>query len=451
MNATTPISGARLQQTSILASELGDMALQKEHAHALNCPHCHESIDISSALYEQIEQQVHSRLEQRFVQQRTELDAERSQLSAAAIDLQTSKADLEEARAQHAEEREHNEERIHEAVINRTNSMRKALEKEIQADHRTEITAMRTELEASSLKVFSLHKVQAENERLKRIHLELEAKLEARFEKRHSEQMTEERLRIRKAEEQRAKLAVTEKEEVIRQLNTQLQDAQRRAQQGSMQLQGEAQEIMIESWLTSAFSEDTIEGINKGARGADTLQTVHSERVKVGSIYYESKRTKSFSERWLAKFRQDMQARGVDFGVLVTQTMPKNMPRMGLRDGIWICSFDEFKGLAVALRECLLLLVRSRTAAASCADRHEMLFKYVSGNEFRLLVENLVDGFLTMRSDLETEKRSIQAAWKRRETQLDRALLNTTHLHATIRGIGGTAVAPVAQLELSEV
>lgn len=442
MNATTPIGEAGPDKRAILPTEIValDSRRQSGHPASLNCPHCHESIDISSALYKQIEQQVHSRLEQRFAVQCAELDAERSLLSESATEL-------EQARASHAEECRRNEERINEAVATRTQSVRNAIRKEVEAHHQSEVAAMQTELETRSKEVRALHKTRSENERLKRGRAELEAKLEARFEKRHSEQLAAERTRIRAAEAARATLAVTERDEVIRQLNAQLQDAQRRAEQGSMQLQGEAQELMIESWLGTAFPEDKISGVDKGARGADTLQTVRSGGSDAGSIYYESKRTKAFSERWLTKFRQDMQARGVDFGVLVTQTMPKDMPRMGLRDGVWICSFDEFKGLAVALRECLLLLARAKAVTAGTADRNEMLFRYVSGNEFRLLVENLVDGFLTMRSDLETEKRSLQAAWKRRETQLDRALLNTTNLHASIRGISGEAVAPVAQLD----
>ena len=431
MNATTHLESGQQRTSDVVALS----PRRTGHETTLSCPHCNESIDISSALHGQIEQEVRTRLEQRFATEVAELDAERSRLTNES-------AQLKEERARH-------EERIREAIAAQTESLRDTVRQEVQTDHAAALADLHAELATRTEEIRTLHKTRSENERLKRDHAALEAKLEARYERRHSEQLAVERVRIRESEAERAALAVTEREQVIRQLNEQLKEAQRRAEQGSMQLQGEAQELLIEAWLSDAFPEDAIQSVDKGARGADSLQVVVSQGKRAGSIYYESKRTKAFSERWLTKFRQDMQERCVDFGVLVTRTMPKDMPRMGLCDGVWVCSFDEFKGLALALRESLLMLARSRSAAASTADRTRQLFDYVTGNEFRLLVENLVDGFAAMQRDLETEKRSIQSAWKRRETQLDRALLNTTNLHAAIRGIGGDAVAPVAQLEFS--
>ena len=432
MNASTMIESEPERTSDIVSLS----AHRTDQEQTLNCPHCSQPIDISSALSGQIEQEVQTRLEQRFALEVAELDAERASLTKRS-------AQLDEERAQY-------EERINEALAARTDSLRDALREEIKTDHAEALESLHAELASRTDEIRTLHKTRSENARLKRDHAALEAKLEARYERRHSEQIAVERVQIREAEAERAALAVTERDEVIRQLNEQLQDAQRRAEQGSMQLQGEAQELLIESWLAEAFPADSIESVDKGVRGADSLQVVMHRGAFAGKIYYESKRTKAFSDRWLTKFRQDMQARSVDFGVLVTRTMPKDMPRMGLRDGVWVCSFDEFKGLALALRESLLMLARSRAAAASTADRTQQLFNYVTGNEFRLLVENLVDGFTAMQRDLATEKRSIHSAWKRREAQLDRALLNTTHLHSAIRGIGGDAVAPVAQLEFSE-
>src|ERR1035437_8164739 len=219
-----------------------------------------------------------------------------------------------------------------------------------------------------------------------------------------------------------------------------------------MQLQGEVQELAIEEWLVAQFPLDTIEEIKKGARGGDCIQIINTRtHQNCGSVYYESKRTKEFQASWIEKFKSDIRDRGADLGVLVTDAMPVDMDRMGLRDGIWICSFDEFKGLCAVLRESIIQISTAISSQENKGDKMHMLYDYLTGNTFRLQVEAIVEGFTQMKSDLESEKRAMQSIWKKREKQIDKVTVNTIDMHASIKGIAGNAIQAVKLLELPEV
>ncbi|MDH3527200.1 MAG: DUF2130 domain-containing protein, partial [Gammaproteobacteria bacterium] len=241
----------------------------------------------------------------------------------------------------------------------------------------------------------------------------------------------------------------SEREKIIETLKSQLQEAQRKAEQGSMQLQGEVQELAIEDWLRDNFPLDTIDEIKKGARGADCLQIINTRtRQNCGSVYYESKRTKAFQVTWIEKFKSDIRDKGANIGVLVTEVMPADMNRMGFRDGIWICSFDEFKGLCRVLRESVIQLSSAIATQENKGDKMGMLYDFLTSNEFRHQIEAIVEGFTQMQADLDSEKRSLQGIWKKREKQIEKVLLNTNFMYSSIKGIAGNAIQSVPLLEL---
>jgi hypothetical protein len=247
----------------------------------------------------------------------------------------------------------------------------------------------------------------------------------------------------------RSQLKISEKDHVIEQLKNQLQEAQRKAEQGSMQIQGEVQELAIEEWLAAQFPLDTIEEIRKGVRGGDCIQVVNTRtRHNCGTIYYESKRTKEFQPGWIEKFKNDIRDRNANIGVLITEAMPTDMERMGQKDGIWICSFEEFKGLSMVLRESVIQLSNAITSQENKGDKMAMVYDYITSNEFRLQIQAVVEGFTQMQTDLESEKRSLQGIWKKREKQIQKVITNTNFMYNSLKGIAGNAVQPVRQLEL---
>ncbi len=403
------------------------------------CPNCGRKIDVNAILYHQLEDELKKKFNH-------ELAKEQKRFQAQADAVRKEKAALESEKQQLEEQISRG---IREGVKDEKRKLEQQLRGQIEEEQSDRIAAMRKELDGKTEQLKEFNKAKSDIERLLREKEELRAAMELETEKRLSRLLAEEREKIRKAEESRVQLKVSEREQVISQLREQLQEAQRKAEQGSMQLQGEVQELAIEEWLVDQFPLDTIEEIKKGQRGADCLQIVNTHsRKNCGSIYYESKRTKVFQPNWIEKFKSDIRDKGADIGVLVTESMPQDMERLGLRDGIWICNFEEFKGLCHVLRESVIRLSRAVAVQENKGDKMSMLYDFLTGNEFRMQVEAIVEGFTQMQSDLEAEKRSMQGVWKKREKQIQKVLLNTNHMYSSVRGIAGTAIQAVPLLEL---
>ena len=330
---------------------------------------------------------------------------------------------------------------------------KKSLAEKITADIRDEqagqLKALQEELQAKSQQVRELHKAQADIERLKREMTEVAGKAEAEMERKLSQSLADERRKIQESEEEKSEKKVAERDQLIHQLKEQMEIMKRKAEQGSMQIQGEVQELIIEEWLSANYTLDSIEEIKKGARGADCIQTINTRSAtNCGKIYYESKRAKAFQPLWIEKFKADIREKGANIGVLVTETLPADMDRMGYREGIWICSFPEFKGLSSVLRESIISMHRVVSQQENRGDKMSLVYDFLTSNEFRLQVEAIVEGFTQMKIDLDSEKRAMASIWKKREKQIEKVLLNTSDMYSSIKGIAGNAVPAVRQLEL---
>lgn len=405
----------------------------------IQCPHCGKDIDVNDVLAHQIE----NRLRAELGEERQRVEQQLREKMAAISEQQSA---LDAAREQQARE---TEAAITRGIRQREVELEKHLRDRLQSEQSEMLGSLQRELGEKNEKLKAFHRAQAEVERLKREKDELRDAIQAETERKLSRTLAEERERIQRSVEEKSRLDMAERDKVISDLNRQLQDAQRRAEQGSMQLQGEVQELAIEDWLREQFPLDNVEEIRKGARGADCLQIIHTrQRQNCGTIYYESKRAKAFQPAWIEKFRQDIRDKSADVGVLVTEALPSDMERMGLRDGIWICNFEEFRGLSMVLRDAAIRLSDAVSARENRGDKMGMLYDFLTGNEFRQQVEAIVEGFTQMQSDLDSERRSMQMIWKKREKQLEKVLLNTNYMVGSIRGIAGNAIPTVAMLEL---
>jgi len=173
----------------------------------------------------------------------------------------------------------------------------------------------------------------------------------------------------------------------------------RKAEQKSIQLQGEVQELAIEEWLRAQFPLDSVDEVRKGQPGPDCVQTVNTfSRQNCGKICYESKRTRNFSYEWIAKLKVDTLRVNANVGVLVTQVMPKELSRLGMIEGIWVCTFEEFKGLCSVLREGIIQVDNAISTQEIKGDKMVILYGYLTGNEFRVQVEAIVEGFTQIRT-----------------------------------------------------
>mgnify|MGYP000302505017 CR=1 FL=1 len=192
-----------------------------------------------------------------------------------------------------------------------------------------------------------------------------------------------------------------------------------------------------------------IEEIKKGARGGDCIQVINTRSAtNCGKIYYESKRTKAFQPAWIEKFKADVREKGANIGVLVTEAMPADMPQMGQRDGVWVCTFADLPSLSAVLRDSLITIHRVLAGQENRGDKMSLVYDFVTSDEFRMQVDAIVEGFTQMQTDLETEKRAMARIWKQREKQIEKVLLNTSNMYGAIKGIAGNAIPAVRRLEL---
>ena len=412
----------------------------------IKCPNCETEIDINEVLYHQLENKYRNEHLAQTKKLEAEIEAKRKEYK---VHLDSLKAKEEELK----EQKEKFEEEIKKATQIQLKAERVKLQedlrKEILDEQGESIALLQKQLEEKSNQVKELNNAKAQIGQLQREKEEMESAIMAKAELALNEKLKLEKEKIQKATDEQNELKLRQKDEQLRQLQEQLQIAQRKAEQGSMQLQGEVQELAIEEWLKEKYPFDTIDEVKKGARGADCMQIVHTrESQNCGKIYYESKRTKDFQKSWIEKFKADMREKGADIGVLVTDVMPNDFKRMGLLDGIWICTFEEFKGLSAVLREQMIKIHHAMKSQENKTDKMSLLYGYLTSNEFKMQLEAIVESFTTMQSDLDTEKRSMQRIWKQREKQIEKVLDNTINMYGSIRGIAGNAIGNIRALEL---
>ncbi|SHN01680.1 DUF2130 domain-containing protein [Mucilaginibacter sp. OK098] len=285
--------------------------------------------------------------------------------------------------------------------------------------------------------------------------LDKEAELELALQRKLQEQRNELTEQIRKQETEKFNLKDTDYQLKVKELEKQLDDQKklaeemkRKAEQGSMQLQGEAQELILEDLLRVNFPFDLISEVGKGVRGADCVQTVRNQfGQECGRIIYESKRTKDFGADWIEKLKKDMRGIGVDVAVIVSQCYPKGMDCFGEKDGVWICSFDEVRAVAYILRDGILKLSNLAKSQDNKGDKMHLLYDYLISSEFSEQWKAIREGFLSMRMSIQKERDAMEKLWKAREKQLEKVLLNAAHIQGSIEGIAGN---DVIQLSLTD-
>ncbi|MDO9156421.1 MAG: DUF2130 domain-containing protein, partial [Sediminibacterium sp.] len=270
--------------------------------------------------------------------------------------------------------------------------------------------------------------------------MEERSKLKEQLQKEESEKIS--------LKEQEYQLRTKELEKQIEDQKKLVEEMRRKSEQGSMQLQGEVQELMLEEMLQSTFPFDKIEEVGKGVRGADCIQIVRNQfGNESGKIIYESKRTKDFSNEWIEKLKKDMRSHGADVAVIVTQTFPKDMERFGEKDGVYICTFNEVRSVALLLRNALLKIADARKSQENKGDKMVMLYDYLTGTEFSEQWKAIREGFMSMRQSIQKERDTMERLWKAREKQLEKVLLNAAHIQGSVEGIAGADAVNLNLLE----
>ena len=410
----------------------------------ITCPNCGTEFNAEEAIAKGLEEKLQREFQERNRLAAEQLDLKNKEFLKKQEELEKSRMQFEQlqlkAREEYAQKLKEDREKIlaearskAEKEAGENISLRlKELEETLEKKRQENIALQKKEVEF-------LKKEQEIKEMREQMDLEIQKKiLESR---KHSEEELS-----RKFSEQ---FELKEKE-YKKQLEDQkklTEEMKRKMEQGSMQLQGEVQELVIEEDLKAAFPFDVIEEVAKGVRGADCIQIVRNNLMQeCGKIIFESKRTKAFSNEWIPKLKDDMRATGADIAVLVSETLPREQKTFTNVQGVWVCSFTEFTALAAVLREGLIRVHNASESNVNKGEKMQMLYAYLTGNEFRQQVEAIVEGFSTLREELEKEKRSMQLIWKKREKQIEKVIHNTVALYGSVKGIAGAQVQDIQSL-----
>jgi hypothetical protein len=376
------------------------------------CPKCHARIPLSRALGGQLEDRIRKELASEFRDKEKTLKAEYTeQIEAASRDA----------------------ERV----------ARKKIAAELK-DVQRELTEAEGELDAARKREVGFRKRQRDlDEKQKNLELELQRRLD------DQRKRLEESISARLAEESR--LRDLEKDKQLGDMRRQIDDLKRKAEQGSQEARGEAAEMALEDILRQAFPHDQIEPISKGARGADLLQKVRGPVGReCGGILWEFKAARAWSDNWATKLRDDQQAAKADIGIIATFALPKGVSHFGFTEGVWVSDVDTIVGAAASLRSGLIELYSAKASEEGKAEKMDVLYHYLSGPEFRQRVEGMADPFISMREDLDRERRAMENSWAKREKQIARVMKHVAGMYGDIQGIVGAALPRIDRLELPE-
>lgn len=420
------------------------ITMQKKNI--INCPKCNAEIDINSAIFTKLQEQFTAEMQDKLAKSQKEIEEK------AAFDLSQQAKKFEEEKKQFEKLSLEKEKQIKLEAENKLKTEKEKLEKSILENYEYQIKEL--ELENQRRK--------EENKSLKEKELAI-LQLEKQLEEKSEElQLTVEKQLLEKQKEIEEKARKKERDSFDlerRQLLKQIEDnknlaeeMKRKAEQGSMQLQGEVQEIALEELLSSSYPFDIIQEVPKGVRGADSIQTVRNElQQNCGSIVYESKRTKNFSDNWIEKLKQDQLDCKADIAILVTQALPNDVERFTFRDGVWICSFSEVKSLSFILRDSLIRIHSVKTAETNKGNKMELLYNYLTSAEFVQNIKLIVENYDEMVKQLNSERKAMEKIWAQREKQILVVQKNLAALFGSIKGIAGKELESSKVLELPDV
>ena len=403
----------------------------------IKCPNCSHEFDVEEALSGKLEAHFKEEYERKVNEQAAKFNEEREALAKQMAEFETKK--------------EKENELFKERLAKQIEKEKESIQKQTQEAFELELKALTADNE----------KRKEENRALKAAEIDLRQRENQLKEKAEELQLAVDKKMLEKQSEIEEKARAKEREnfelekvKLLKQIedNKKLaEEMKRKAEQGSMQLQGEVQELALESLLATSYPFDDITEVGKGTRGADCVQTVRNKLQQVcGSIVYESKRTKAFAGDWIGKLKQDMVTAKADIAVIVTETMPSDMDRFGEKNGVWICGFHEVKSLSFVLREMLIKTHSVKSSEENKGDKMELLYNYLTSNEFVQNIQRIVENYDGMINQLNSEKKAMHKIWAQREKSLWVVQENISSLFGSIKGIAGNALSTSDVLELPD-
>ena len=401
----------------------------------IKCPNCGHMFDVENVIAADLEKKFQTEYQNKLKQSLQKIEENEKKFEAEKSSFEEKKKNENELFVK----------RIQNEKIKIEAEMQEQLTKSISSDFENRLTILQKEKLDNEEKLKEARKKELEFLQKEQQLKNKEADLEITVQKKLQEERHSIGEQIRKQEIEKNLLKENEQNMRMRELEKQLEDQKklaeemkRKAEQGSMQLQGEVQEQALEELLAATFPFDIISEVGKGVRGADCIQTVRNHvGQECGKIIYESKRTEAFTADWIDKLKKDMLATGADIAVIVTKTMPKDLQQFGEKNGVYICTFSEAKSLAQVLRNAVLKISESRTSQENKGEKMVAMYNYLTSHEFVGNMNAMREGFRGLRSMMQKEREDFEKNFKKKEKQIELIIQNSLHISGSVEGIAG--------------
>lgn len=404
----------------------------------ITCPNCSTDIPLSQALSDQVKKELSAELDQEEKQRRKLLEEERKKLEEMQAELKKNEQNLQE--------------KISKGMEEEKRKMWKVAQEKAKEQTSKELKILEEELKEKATKLEKSEEHELEMRKKMRDLEEKEKKMELEIARKMDEERKKIEEQIKKQEQEQNQLKMREKDKQMEILQKTIADLKRQSEQGSMQIQGEVQEDELKEILSSQFVMDDVKDVPTGMKGADLVQHVNGKLgSKSGTIIWESKNTKGFSESWISKLKVDQGKVRADVAILVTQVLPDDIPAFGLKNGVWVVGYQHVVPLAYALRLHLIEMSKIKHSLEGHDEKMTHLYQYLTGPQFKNRIENIVIAFVSMKQDLETEKRSLSRIWNKREKEIEKVLTSTSSMYGDLQGLIGGSLPSIQQLELPEL
>ncbi len=401
----------------------------------IKCPNCNHVFDIENVLAADVEKKFQEKFQEKLNASLNEIEIEKKNLAERELKLEENRKKENELFTQ----------KINKEKEKLQQELQEQLTKSISSDFDNKIKLLEQEKNDNQEKLTAARKKELEYLQKEQLLQTKTEELEITIQKKLQEERISLAEQIRKQETEKNALKESEQQMRMRELEKQLEDnkklvdeMKRKAEQGSMQLQGEVQEQALEELLATSFPFDIITEVGKGIRGADCIQTVRNHIGKeCGKIIYESKRTEAFAADWIDKLKKDMLAQAADIAVIVTKTMPKDLQQFGEKNGVYICTFSEARSLAQVLRNAILKISESRSSQENKGEKMVAMYHYLTSHEFMGNMNAMREGFRTLRNMMQKEREDFEKNFKKKEKQIEMIIENSLHISGSVEGIAG--------------
>ena len=404
------------------------------------CPNCATKIKLTESLAAPLIQAMRQEYESKLTQKEQEVLRREAAIKVQQHAMEQAKQTLDQQV----------EERLAAArakiAMDEANKARQAVATDLVTKSK-ELSELQQILQQRNVKLAEAQQAQAELLRKQRELDDARRELELTVEKRVQESLVMIKQMARQEAEDGLKLKVSEKEQQIASMQRQIEELKRKAEQGSQQLQGEAMELQLEVLLRHKFPLDSIEPVAKGESGGDVLQRIMGPSGQwCGSILWEFKRTKNWSDGWLAKLRNDQRSAKAELAILVSTALPKEIETFGQMEGVWVTETRLMLPLALALRQSLLDIANARQVQSGQENKMELVYHYLTGSRFRHRIEAIVEKFSDMQADLDKERKTMTRLWAKREMQIHGVIESTVGMYGDLQGIAGRALPEIEGL-----